>query len=277
MLRPLQWSKNLLVLAPLAFARQAGVPEQAGRALLATAAFCLLSSSLYIFNDLRDREEDRRHPVRRRRPIVAGAVDEGTALVAAVLLAAAAFLLGSLLPSPAPLCLLGYAVLGVAYTLVLKHWVIVDVLALSAGFVLRAAAGAFAIQVEVSPWLLVCSMLLALFLAVAKRRHELLVSPSRAVMGSYTPALLDQMTAVVTSSTLMSYVLYAFSDQTTRKFPSGLMPLTVPFVLFGIFRYLFLIYRRGAGGEPESVLFRDRPLLAAVVLWAASVLVIASR
>ena len=276
LLRPLQWTKNILVLAALLFARQAGQPGQAARALTMFAAFCLAASAVYVFNDVLDRDADRRHPRKRLRPIASGRVDRRFAMLLAPLLAAGALVLVRHATPAAQACLLGYLALSVAYCCWLKRIVIVDVLAVAGGFVLRAAAGAYAIEVEISPWLLMCAMLLALFLAVAKRRHELVEvakgGTARPVLGQYSATMLDQMIAVLTSCTLMAYILYAFSEQTAAKFPSHLMPLTTVFVVFGIFRYLFLIYQRAGGGEPELLLVTDRPLLASLVGYVLGVL-----
>ena len=177
-------------------------------------------------------------------------------------------------------CLLGYFVLQAAYILFLKRQVILDVMAISAGFVLRAVVGAYAIEVVISPWLLICTILLSLFLGLSKRRSEMLVSDNsaahRAVLAEYTIPLLDQLIAIVTAGTILSYILYTYSDQTMHKFPSHLMPLTLPFVLYGIFRYLYLIYRRAEGGEPEMLLVKDVPLLVDIALWAAAVAAIVS-
>lgn len=280
-LRPLQWTKNLLVFAALLFARQAGDPGQVRRAAVVFVSFCLISSALYLFNDVLDRSADRRHPLKKTRPVASGAVHWEIAAIMAMLLAAAGLLAGRSAAPAAVACVLGYLALGVAYSLALKRMVIIDILAIAGGFVLRAVAGACAIGVTISPWLLICTMLLALFLATAKRRHELLSSArpqrQRPVLAMYSPGLLDQMIAAVTSSTIMAYVLYAFSERTRSEFPSGLMPLTVPFVLYGIFRYLYLIYRKLEGGDPEAMLFRDRPLLAGIVLYALAVFLVISR
>jgi len=276
LLRPRQWTKNTLVLAGVVFADRLGEPGLVRAAMVALAAFCLASSALYILNDLVDRKADVLHPLKRLRPLASGAVRPRSAAPLVPVLAAAALSLALLLPSAFGFGLAAYLVLGVLYSLFLKRFVIIDVLVIAAGFVLRAAGGAWAVGVAISPWLLTCTMLLALFLAMAKRRAELVSAPRFAARrlraGAYSRELLDQMMAVVTSSTLMAYVLYAFSEQTRQKFPSGLMPLTVPFVLYGIFRYLFLMYRRGEGGEPEALVLRDRPLMAGIALWAAAVL-----
>ena len=279
-LRPQQWTKNLLVLAPLLFADQFAVQSQCLKALTLFAAFCLISSAIYVFNDLMDRKADQAHPRKQNRPIASGRVQPSTAAWFSLLLVTAGLALAWNIQIAALACILGYLALQASYTLFLKKMVILDVIAIAAGFVLRAAAGAYSIQVTISPWLLICTILLALFLALSKRRSELLSSERaiehRAVLDEYNLAFLDQLIAIVTSCTLLAYILYTFSDQTMQKFPSHLMPLTLPFVLYGIFRYLFLIYRKSEGGEPELVLVKDPPLLIDIVLWAAAVAVIAS-
>ena len=276
LLRPLQWTKNLLVFAALLFARRYAEPGEALRAVAMFAAFCRASSALYALNDCLDRAADRRHPRKRLRPVASGAVSPAAALALSLSLALGAFAAAWNLPAAAHECLIGYLGLGAAYSLFLKRVVVLDVLVVAFGFVLRAAAGGLAIEVEISPWLLICTMLLALFLAVAKRRHELLQAKTpaaqRPVLGEYTLALVDQMIAVTASCTLMAYVLYTFSEQTTRKFPSHLMPLTSLFVGFGLFRYLHLIYRRDLGGEPEALLVRDAPIRWTVLLYVLAVL-----
>ncbi len=280
LLRPQQWTKNLLVLAPLLFADQFSLPRQCLRALLMFAAFCLISSATYVMNDLVDRKADQAHPRKRNRPIASGAVAPRTAVAIAVLLLVAGLALGWSATRLALACALGYVILQAAYTTFLKQVVILDVMAIAAGFVLRAVAGAFAIEVVISPWLLICTILLSLFLALSKRRSELLASDRpaahRQVLGEYNLAFLDQLIAIVTSCTVLAYVLYTYSEQTMQKFPSHLMPLTLPFVLYGVFRYLYLIYRRSEGGEPEILLIKDLPLLVSIVLWGAAVAVIAS-
>jgi 4-hydroxybenzoate polyprenyltransferase len=278
MMRPQQWTKNLLVFAALLFAAQAHIPSQRIRSLRVFLAFCLLSSAVYIFNDVVDRKADQAHPRKRRRPIASGQVKIAAAVAAAALLLAAGALLSWQISAGGQACLLGYLVLQAAYTLVLKHEVILDVMAISAGFVLRAVAGAFAIHVVISQWLLICTILLSLFLALSKRRSEILAAPDasahRSVLGEYSLPFIDQLIAVVTAGTLLSYILYTYSDQTMQKFPSHLMPLTLPFVLYGIFRYLYLIYQKSEGGEPELLMVKDLPLLLDIILWAAAVALI---
>ncbi len=280
-LRPQQWTKNLLVVAALLFAAQAHVPRLAYLAFLAFGAFCLASSGVYAFNDVLDRDADRVHPRKRHRAVASGLISPSVAVFIAVLLVCAGLALMSLTTLSAFSCLCAYVLLQAAYTAFLKHIVILDVMAIASGFVLRAVAGAYAIEVLISPWLLICTVLLALFLALSKRRSELLTSADpqlhRQVLGDYSLVFLDQLIAIVTSCTVLSYVLYTFSEQTMRKFPSHLMPLTSPFVLYGVFRYLYLIHQRSGGGEPEMLLIRDAPLLTNIVLWAATVAVIVSQ
>ncbi len=277
LLRPRQWTKNLLVLAALVFARQYGDSSQVLHALQMLVAFCLASSALYVVNDMLDRASDRLHPVRRFRPIASGAVPREWGLLLAPGLGVAALQLVRGLPAGAGLVLCGYLALGLLYSFVLRHVVIADVLAVSLGFVLRAVAGAVSIGVEISPWLLLCTMLLALFLAVAKRRQELLSSASsfrfRPVLREYSAPLLDQMLGIAATGTLVGYLLYSLSDQTAHKFPSGLMPVTSVFVLYGILRYLHLVLVRGEGGEPDAIVLHDRPLIFSIVLYLVSVLV----
>jgi len=280
MMRPQQWTKNLLVFAALLFAAQAHIPSQRARSLRIFLAFCLVSSAVYIFNDLFDRKADQTHPRKRRRPIASGQVKGAAAVGVALALLAGGAVLSRQIPGAGQACLLGYLILQVAYTLVLKHQVILDVMAISAGFVLRAAAGAFAIDVVISQWLLICTILLSLFLALSKRRSEILSAPDasthRTVLGEYSLPFLDQLIAVVTAGTLLAYILYTYSDQTMQKFPSHRMPLTLPFVLYGIFRYLYLIYGKAEGGEPELLMVKDLPLLIDILLWASAVAFIVS-
>ena len=237
---------------------------------------------MYLINDVLDREQDQRHPLKAKRPIASGAVKPAVAVAAAAVLGpaalGAAFILGWLFFAAA----VAYLVLLSFYSAVLKHMVIVDVLTIAAGFTLRAAAGAVAIAVPMSHWLLVCTTLLALFIALSKRRHELTLLTEaaidhRPILGDYTPYLLDQMISVVTASTLIAYAFYTISPETTQKFGTELLSLTIPFPLYGIFRYLFLVHRRDLGGSPAELVLNDRPLLACVALWAASVILVIYR
>ena len=226
-----------------------------------------------------DREQDRRHPLKAHRPIASGAISPALALSAAAVLGTAAMIVAWAL-GPQFFQIAGaYVVLLSAYSAFLKHIVILDVLTIAAGFTLRAAAGAAAIAVPISHWLLVCTTLLALFIALSKRRHELTLLTETAVdhrpiLGDYTPYLLDQMISVVTASTLIAYAFYTISPETTAKFGTDLLSLTIPFPLYGIFRYLYLVHLRDKGGSPAELVVNDRPLLVCVALWALSVIVI---
>jgi 4-hydroxybenzoate polyprenyltransferase len=277
-LRPHQWTKNLVVLVALAFSKHLFDGDAVARAAAAFVAFCALSGAVYLVNDLVDRERDALHPAKRRRPIASGALPVGAARVAAALLLAAGLLASLVLGAGFLLCALGYVALNLAYSLGLKNVVILDVLAIALGFVLRAVAGALAIQVVFSDWLLVCTILLALFLALAKRRHEMVTLPDaashRAILAEYSPYLLDQMIAVVTASCLTAYAFYTLAPETVAKYRTDRLALTIPFVIYGIFRYLYLVHRKDQGGSPSDVLLADRPLLLAVFLWAASVVLI---
>jgi 4-hydroxybenzoate polyprenyltransferase len=279
-LRPEQWTKNLLVFAALIFAEKLFDPPSVREAFAAFAIFCALSSVVYLINDVADRESDRQHPLKRLRPIAAGEVPVPLALVVAVLLGAASVGVAFLLGQRFGIVAATYLGLMALYSGPLKHMVILDVLTISIGFVLRAFAGAAAINVVISHWLFVCTILGALFISLAKRRHELVLladgaTSHRRILGEYSPYLLDQMIAIVAASTLMAYVLYTISPDTVGKFGTTALELTIPFPLYGIFRYLYLVHKREGGGSPADLLLQDRPLLACVVLWvAASVLII---
>ena len=278
-LRPAQWTKNLLVFAALVFAERLFEPRAVLLSVAAFAIFCALSGVVYLINDIADRRIDREHPLKRRRPIAAGTLPVPIAATAAAVIAAVALLSAFALGWKLGLVAAGYIALQALYSGPLKHIVIIDVLALSIGFVLRAAAGAVAINVIVSHWLFVCTILLAMFIALAKRRHELVLladgaASHRPILGEYSPYLLDQMIGVVTASTLIAYIFYTISPETTQKFGTDLLGLTIPFPLYGIFRYLYLVHRREGGGSPAELLINDRPLLVCVMLWVAAVVLI---
>ncbi|MCI0547410.1 MAG: decaprenyl-phosphate phosphoribosyltransferase [Candidatus Rokubacteria bacterium] len=277
-MRPRQWVKNLFVFAGLIFAQQL-FTARLWTALAAFAIFCGLSSAMYLLNDVADLEKDRRHPTKRFRPIASGALPRGTALAAGVVLLAASLAAAAALRPEFGLVALGYAVLMTVYSIWLKQEVILDVLALAVGFVLRAVGGAVAIQVDISGWLLICTFLVALFLALGKRRHEYLAlegsAPAhRPTLAEYSEGFLDQMIGVVTASTVTAYALYTMSPETIAKFHTRLLPVTLPFVLYGVFRYLYLLYRRDLGGNPSDLLLSDRALLVNTVLWMLAVLAI---
>ena len=280
-LRPAQWTKNLIVFTALLFgqlgSRPAFIDPQAVlRALAAFGIFCALSGVVYLINDVADREADRLHPIKRERPIAAGAISPGLAMTTAFLLTAAALAAALMLRPAFAAVAMVYVVLQTLYSGPLKHIVIIDVLTISIGFVLRAIAGAVAIRVEINHWLLILTILLALFLALSKRRHELVLlaqgaTSHRKILEEYSPYLLDQMIAVVTASTLVSYLISTVSPETVQKYHTDYLGLTVVFPLYGIFRYLYLVHKKDGGGSPADMLLNDRPLLACVALWALAV------
>lgn len=268
-MRPTQWLKNGVLFAGLVFGGKLFDPEAVVRALAAAFLFCLISSGFYLLNDVRDLDADRLHPLKKRRPVAAGELARGTAMrfgIGLVLVSA----LGAWLLGPAffaATC--AYAVLMTAYNLGLKQMVVVDVLAIALGFVIRAAAGAIAVNVRISPWLLVCTLLLALVLALGKRRYELAsladASGHRRNLETYTPQMLDQAVAVTAAGALIAYAVYTIDADAVPA--DHRMVLTVPIVTYGVLRYLYLLYRKGEGGAPELLLLADRGLLAAVAIW----------
>lgn len=281
-LRPQQWTKNLLLFAGLVFGRRLFEPAAALAALQGFAIFCALSGVVYLINDVADRETDRLHPLKRRRPIAAGTLSIGMAVGAAVVIGAGAIAASFATSGRFGLVALLYLALQGLYSGPLKHIVILDVLAVAIGFVLRAVAGAIVVEVEISHWLTVCTILLALFIALAKRRHELVLLAEdapihRPILDEYSLYLLDQMIAVVTASTMIAYIFYTISPETTAKFGTDWLGLTIPFPLYGIFRYLYLVHRREGGGSPADLLLSDRPLLACVLLWVVAVVFIIYR
>ena len=281
-LRPRQWVKNLFVFAGLIFGEQLLNPLAGATALATFAVFCALSGVVYLINDVADRERDRLHPIKRLRPIASGRLPVSVAVGAAAVLLAVSLTASLAIARPVALIALTYVVLLAAYSAWLKHVVIVDVLVVAAGFVLRAAAGALAIRVEISGWLLICTILAALFLALGKRRHEYLTLGDQAVrhrpiLAQYSAGLLDQMIAVVTASTVTAYALYTMAPETVTRFHTRLLPVTLPFVLYGIFRYLYLLYRQQMGGNPSDLFLNDQPLRLNTLLWILAVLVIIYR
>jgi 4-hydroxybenzoate polyprenyltransferase len=274
-LRPAQWTKNLIVFAALIFGQRLLDAGSVIRAMVAFLAFCALSGVVYLVNDIVDREHDRQHPLKRLRPIAAGHLTVTVAAVSGLLLGAVAHAAAAWLGPAFLVHAAAYVLLQIAYSLALKRQVILDVLSIALGFVIRASAGGAAIAVPVSQWLLVCTILLALFLALAKRRHEITLlgddaARHRAILGEYTPYLVDQMIAVVTASTLMGYAFYTVSSDTVERFQTPWLGLTLPFPIYGIFRYLYLVHRRSQGGSPTELLLADRPLLLCVALWGAA-------
>jgi 4-hydroxybenzoate polyprenyltransferase len=268
-MRPKQWIKNLFVFAGLAFAGKVTDPKSVGIAVATFAAFCLASGATYLLNDVRDAEADRHNPRTASRPIARGALSPALALSVAALAAAVALAGVAFINWQTLAVLGGYVVIQLAYSNGLKHILFLDVMAIAAGFVLRAAAGGVAIEVPISSWLLLCTGLLAIFLGFTKRRAEAIslggsAAPRREVLDQYSVGLLDELIAVVTPSTVVVYAIYAATGAHTHW-----MLLTLPFVLYGVFRVLFLIHHHGAmTEEPAVIVYRDRPLLACVVLWA---------
>jgi 4-hydroxybenzoate polyprenyltransferase len=276
-LRPRQWIKNVFVFAALVFAGELNDPEAVLRVCAAFGVFCLLSSSAYLFNDVRDREADRAHPRKRRRPIAAGEIAPATAVMIASGLAVAALAAAFALDPGLGRVAAAYLVLNLFYSLGLKRVVILDVMMVATGFLLRAFAGALVLHVAISRWLVMCTGLLALFLGFVKRRQELAAmdgeAGTRPILREYSLPFLDQMIAVVTGATVVTYSLYAFSPEVAQKLGTEHMGLTIPFVLFGIFRYLYLVHQRGVGESPTTVVLTDLPILLDVALWGAAVVV----
>ena len=275
-LRPAQWVKNLFVLAPLVFAHRLDDLRLLERAGAAFALFCAAASAVYLFNDLRDRAEDRLHPLKSRRPIASGALPAPVAAVAAIVLGGGALVAALALGKRFALLLAFYLALNLLYSTRLKHVVILDVMSIAAGFVVRVLAGAAAIGVAVSNWLLLCGGFLALFLAFAKRRHELAMASNgagatRRVLEQYSVTFLDQMINVVTASTLICYALYTVSSETAERLGTTQLVWTIPFVLYGIFRFLFLLYQRPSERDPTAAILGDWPFVANFAVWGAVV------
>ncbi len=274
-MRPRQWFKNVFVFAPLIFDQKLFDPAYLARTMAGFALLCLVSGTVYIINDLADIDKDRNHPTKRCRPLASGSLGVRTATLVAVLIPLIALPLAFLLELAVGVILTGYLVLQLNYSLWLKDVVIVDVLVLASGFLLRVAAGVPLVEAErFSPWLYVCMTLLALLIGFGKRRHELVLlredaSGHRQSLQEYNLALLDHVISIVTASTLLAYALYTFSAPNLP--PNQTMMLTIPFVLYGIFRYLYLIHVRGMGGAPEEIVLTDRPLQATIVLWGLAV------
>lgn len=271
-MRPKQWIKNLLLFAALLFAGKAGEWAVAREAIEAFVAFCILSSAVYLLNDSLDAEADRQHPSKCNRPIAAGRIPVYEGILLAVTFALMGLVISFLVAFNFFITAVIYLGLTTAYTLVLKRIVIIDVLAVSLGYVLRAVAGAEAIDVEISPWLVICTLLLTLFIALAKRRGELMMLEENAtnyrkILEEYSPGLLDQMIAVVTASTVVTYCLYTVDDRTLQVVGTGNLVYTVPIVLYGIFRYLYLMHQHKLGGQPDQLLLSDVPLLSAVGIY----------
>ncbi|MCZ8513823.1 decaprenyl-phosphate phosphoribosyltransferase [Paenibacillus filicis] len=274
LMRPRQWTKNLLVFAALIFSIQHVDMRMLGQALAGFVLFCLVSSCVYVLNDYVDREKDRLHPEKKNRPLASGAIHPQTALLFGFVLLLCCLGAAFRFQWMFGLVLAGYFCMNVLYSLKLKHVVIVDLLIVASGFVLRAVGGGLVIGVPLTPWFLLCTMLLALFLAIGKRRHELLLMQGgmgvhRKVLESYSMEMLNQMSAIVTTATIMSYALFTFTSGRSIH-----LMWTLIFVLYGVFRYLYLIHMEGKGGRPEKLLLEDKHILMTVVLYGFSVVCI---
>lgn len=281
-LRVRSWTKNLFVFAAVLFGRQWNL-QAIGSTAAGVIAFCLLSGSVYLINDVADRKRDRLHPDKKDRPVASGAVPPGAAVAASIALAAGVLAVSFTTAPGFAVVGLAYLVLQAFYSLWLKHVVILDSLIIAMGFVLRALAGVElaadrGLDISISPWLLMCTFFLAIFLAFSKRRAEIVSLGSsaeehRAILREYSPHLLDEMIGISTAASLMSYAIYSVSERTSQQV-SPMLWTTIPFVAFGIFRYLFLVHRRGQGGSPERILLTDMPLLINILLWIISVIAI---
>ncbi|MCP4705061.1 MAG: decaprenyl-phosphate phosphoribosyltransferase [candidate division Zixibacteria bacterium] len=279
LIRPQQWIKNGVVLAGLIFSGQAANPGYQNISLLTLATFCLLASAVYTLNDIVDINRDKQHPLKKNRPLAAGDISVPVAGMVGLFLALGGLMLSYYIGLGLFYVALAYLVLNVMYTFVLKNIVIIDVMSIAAGFVLRALAGAVAINVEFSNWLLISTFVLALFLGLGKRRHEIMflekdASSHRKILDNYSPYLLDQLIGVVTASTVITYLFYTLSEEVKNKLNTEYLYITIPFVIYGIFRYLYLVHKEEKGGSPTKLLLADRPLLADVVLWLASIILI---
>ncbi len=278
-LRPQQWVKNGFIFAALIFSQSLSRWDRCRQVLLAALVFCLVSSATYVLNDILDAAEDRHHPIKKLRPIASGRLNATTAGIAGAILGCAGLIAAWRLNTSFFGIVVAYLALNVLYSTFLKHVFLLDVFIVAAGFLFRVMAGGLVIRVAISPWLIVCTTLLALFIALSKRRHELVLlgrrAPAhRAILSDYSPYFLDQLISIVTASTVVSYALYTLSPDVQNKFPGKRLEMTIPFVLFGIFRYLHLIHHRDQGGNPTRSLFTDPVLLSVVLLWAASVVLI---
>ncbi len=269
-MRPKQWSKNGVVFVAVIFARRLSDPRDVALGVLGIFFFCLVSGVVYLINDLVDLEKDRQHPYKRYRPLPSGRLQPRTAAIAAALIGVGSVALSAALSPLFALALVAYIALNLLYSFYLKHVVLLDVFGIAGGFLLRAAGGAWIIGVEFSAWLYLCTLLGSLVIGLGKRRHELLVlegsaATHRKILGEYTAEFLEELISIVSSALLVSYALYTYF-----AYRSHAMMATIPFAVYGIFRYLFLVHLKNEGGAPEEILLRDRPILLDIVLWVLS-------
>ncbi len=270
--RVYQWPKNLVVFAALIFGQQFTDPDQILRSVAAFAVFCALSSAVYLFNDIIDAKSDRAHPEKRKRPVASGRIPIPVAAIAALVLAAGGLLGSAALDGSFLGVAVGFIVLNTTYTLILKNLMIIDVLCIAVSFTIRAIGGALAINVVFSNWLVVCTLFLALFLALGKRRREIelldkAAADHRPVLDAYSVPYVDALMIILASTTLLTYTIYTCSPEVVERFQTDKLYLTLPFVVYGLFRYLYLVHHMQGGGDPSKTLFRDVPILATVILW----------
>lgn len=278
-MRPKQWTKNVFLFAGLIFSMNFKFPWLWLKVIAGFLLFCGISGAVYILNDIFDYHKDKLHPEKRKRPIASNRISREYAFISLLFLIIISLTAAYLINFKFFLCIITYFVLNLLYSMYLKNIVIFDVLLISIGFVLRALAGAVIIDVKMSSWLLICTLFLALFLALCKRRHEILLMENlagnhRAVLNDYTAPLLDQLIKIVSASTLMAYSLYAISASADLHLGTQYLWLTIPLVLFGIFRYLYLVHTKNLGGSPEVLLTSDHPMIADLVLWVLVVLLL---
>jgi len=278
-MRPKQWSKNLLLFVGIVFSQNILQIPLLLKSLAAFGIFCIISGSIYLVNDIADIKNDRVHPLKSKRPLASGRLKVWVAVVAVIILIIMVIPLSSYLDFQFSLVALLYFMMMLAYSIVLKHIVILDVLVVSLGFILRAIAGASVIDVKISSWLLICTTFLALFLTLSKRRHELVLlgensGNHRKSLIEYNPYLLDQMIAAVTASAIISYALYTTSQETVSKFGTRNLIFTLPFVIYGIFRYLYLVHQKNMGGSPELIFIQDRSMIINILLYCIVIIIV---
>jgi len=275
-LRPHQWVKNAFVLAALIFSRSFVDGELVFRALLAFMGFSLTASAIYLINDVMDFERDRLHPKKSKRPIASGLVKRQTAVVMSIFVACVGLGIGWSLNTKTLIVLALYGTMNLGYSIRLKHIVLLDVFIIAVGFLLRVTAGAFAIEVHVSPWLLICTFFIALFLAFCKRRHELVslgeeAANHRGILAEYSTPFIDKMISALASMTVMSYALYTIDPRVALNLNTDALIITLPIVLLGVFRYLYLVHQKQQGGSPTDIVLRDRSIQGIVILYTAIV------
>ena len=274
-MRPEQWIKNFFVFTALLFSKNLLNPAKDIEAIIGFIIFCMITGCTYVINDLVDLEKDKLHPIKSRRPLASGNLKKGTAVKIIVLVCLAGLFLAFYMNVLYGVIILAYFLLNIGYSIYLKNIVIIDVVSIAAGFVFRVLGGAVIISVVASQWLILCTILLSLFLGFSKRRHELILledsaTSHRSVLEHYSPYFLDQMIAVVTASTLICYALYTMSKDTIEKLGTSKLIYTIPFVLYGIFRYLYLVHQKEEGGSPTEIMFTDKPMIINICLWVIS-------